>query len=281
MLILKLLDPRANFAALGEAWEIGHKHGALIVEMTRRELLDRHVGSVLGATWAVCMPLLQIAVYVFVFTVIFRGRLGSEDHSGLGYIVYVLSGLIPWIALQDALSRGPVSVTGSANLVKQIVFPSEVLPLKVSLAALTTLAVGLAVTIILAIFDGRSSIGGVVILLPLAIVLHLALSAGLVYAFSAIGVFLKDLKEIVAFLLSIGLFLHPILYIPGQVPTWLAYLFAFSPFSHIIWCFRDALLEGRLSRPLSWLVATLTAVASFSIGWRVFRMLKPTFGNAL
>ena len=281
MLILKLLDPRANVAALGEAWDVGHKHSALIVEMTRRELLDRHVGSFLGAIWAVCLPLLQIAVYVFVFTVIFRGRLGPDDHTGLGYVVYVLSGLIPWIALQDALSRGPASVTGSANLVKQIVFPSEVLPLRVSLAALTTLAVGLALTIVLACFDGRSSIGGILILLPAAVVLHLTLSAGLVYAFSAIGVFLKDLKEIVAFILSIGLFLHPILYIPGQVPNWLAYLFTFSPFSHIIWCFRDALFEARLTRPLSWLLSALTAVACFSIGWRIFRMLKPTFGNAL
>jgi lipopolysaccharide transport system permease protein len=199
----------------------------------------------------------------------------------LGYVVYVLSGLIPWIALQDALSRGPASITGSANLVKQIVFPSEVLPLKVSLAALTTLAVGLPLTVILACFDGRSSIAGISILLPAAIMMHLALSAGLVYAFSAIGVFLKDLKEIVAFILSIGLFLHPILYVPGQVPSWLAHLFTFSPFSHIIWCFRDALVEGRLTRPLSWLVSGLTAVACFAIGWRVFRMLKPTFGNAL
>jgi lipopolysaccharide transport system permease protein len=280
VLHLRLFDPIANLAALREAARFVRRYRLLIAEMTRREITDRYAGQVLGAAWAIGAPLLTMAVYVFAFTVLFRGRLGPTD-NGLAYTAYVLAGMVPWLALQDALMRSPVCVSGSASLVKQIVFPTEVLPLKVVLATIPALLVGLIVAAVLAIAAGATSVFGTLVLLPIAVVLLLLMCAGLAYILAAVGVFLRDVKDIVGVLVMIGFFIHPIIYAPRQVPRWLGRVFAISPFTHVIGCFRDALVDGAVTRPWSWLISLVTALALTVIGWRVFRMLRPSFGNAL
>jgi homopolymeric O-antigen transport system permease protein len=280
VLHLRLFDPIANLAALMEASRFVRRYRLLIAEMTRREITDRYAGQVLGAAWAIGVPLLTMGVYVFAFTVLFRGRIGPTD-NGLGYTAYVLAAIVPWLALQDVLNRATVCVSGSASLVKQIVFPTEVLPLKVVLATVPALIVGLIVTTIMTIASGATNAFGTLVLLPIAVLLLLFMCAGLAYILAAVGVFLRDIKDIMGVLLMIGFFIHPIIYPPDRVPGWLGRLFAISPFTHVIGTFRDALVQGAVTRPWSWLISLVTALVLTVIGWRVFRMLRPSFGNAL
>jgi lipopolysaccharide transport system permease protein len=279
MIVARILSPAGNALALKEGVVMASRHGELIWHMTYRELKDRYAGQMLGVMWALCAPLLAMAAYVFAFTFIFRQRLGPSD-TGTGYTVYVLAGLVPWLAMSDVLSRAPQAVSANVNLVKQIVFPIEVLPLKVALSGLPQLLVGLAVVGLLTGLDGRLAWPGSALVLP-AVVLFTVSMAGLSYLLAAAGVFVRDIKEIITFLLSIGLFLHPILYPPHSPPRWLESLFVSSPLSHLVWCFRDALVDSSFVHPWSWGLATLFAVLIFASGWRFFRMLQPTFGNAL
>jgi lipopolysaccharide transport system permease protein len=279
MIIGRVFSPIGNAVALRDGLFSIYRNGSLVLHMTGRELRDRYVGQMLGIAWALCAPLLAMATYIFAFTFIFRQRLGVDD-TGNGYTAYVLAGLVPWLAVADVLSRAPVAVSGSASLVKQIVFPSEVLPLKVALASLPTLVVGLMVVLVISALAGRLH-AHVLVLLPAAMLIYVATTAGLAYALAAIGVFVKDVREIMTFLLSIGLFLHPVLYPPDSTPSWLVPLFQASPISHLVWCFRDALIESHIVHPWSWLVASIFAVFAFATSWRFFRMLQPSFGNAL
>jgi lipopolysaccharide transport system permease protein len=279
MIVTRVFSLAGTVLALRDGFDSVVRNGPLILHMTVRELRDRYVGQMLGTLWAVCTPLLTMATYVFAFTFIFRQRLGIDD-PGQGYTAYVLSGLVPWLAMADVLSRGPVAVSGSASLVKQIVFPAEVLPLKVTLASLPQLLVGLAVVLVVSAMAGHLRWHAIV-LLPAALLLFVLTMAGLSYVLAAIGVFVKDVKEIITFLVSIGLFLHPILYPPALTPHWLVPVFQASPASHIVWCFRDAVFKDAVVHPWSWLVASVFAVLVFATGWRFFRMLQPSFGNAL
>lgn len=279
MILARVFSPVGTVLALRDGTASVARHGPLILHMTVRELRDRYVGQMLGSVWAVGAPLLAMAAYVFAFTFIFRQRLGVED-TGHAYTAFVLAGLAPWLAMADVLSRAPVAVSCSANLVKQIVFPAEVLPLKVALASLPQLLVGLAVVAAVSGLAGRLY-WQAALLVPAAVVIFVVAMAGLSYILAAVGVFVRDVKEIVTFFLSIGLFLHPILYPPGATPRWLELLFHASPASHLIWCFRDALIEPVVVHPWSWLIASVFAVLVFATGWRFFRMLQPTFGNAL
>jgi len=197
------------------------------------------------------------------------------------FTAYALAGLAPWVSFSEGVSRAVGAITGNGNLVKQIVFPTEVLPLKVVLATIPALLVGLIVAGVLAIAAGATSVFGTLVLLPIAVVLLLLMCAGLAYILAAVGVFLRDIKDIVGVLVMIGFFIHPIIYAPTQVPRWLGRVFAISPFTHVIGCFRDALVDGAVTRPWSWLISLVTALVLTVIGWRVFRMLRPSFGNAL
>ncbi len=276
---LRILDPYANLAALRELAALLRRYRELTWEMTRRDILDRYTGQILGGLWAIGNPLLLMSVYVFLFTFIFRGRLGA-DGSHAAYTVYLLAGLAPWVAFQEALGRAPTVILANANLVKQIVFPSEILPLKVALGALPTLLVGLGVTMALAAATGAARPVGWV-LLPAVIGCQLLMTAGLSYFLAAIGVFVRDIKDVVSILLTIGLFLHPILYAPGTAPYALDLAFYASPISYLIWCYRDALFYGEVTRPWIWGSMLLLSIMLFAVGYRVFRMLRPTFGNAL
>jgi lipopolysaccharide transport system permease protein len=169
---------------------------------------------------------------------------------------------------------------GGASLVKQIVFPSEILPLKLVLSNLVMLGIGLAFPIVISLFTGTAKPLGW-LLLPVAIVCHVMFAAGLVYMFAAVAVFIRDLKDIVQSLLVIGLFIHPILYSPQMVPKWVDLAFHASPVSYIIWIYRDALVYGTITRPVAWLVAPVLGMLCFVVGYRVFRSLRPAFGDAL
>jgi len=280
MILTRVLDIQANLASWQEATSLVSQRRALLAVMTWRDLTDRYAGQALGAAWAAISPLLLMATYLLAFGVIFRGRIGPVD-NGEEYVAYMLAGLVPWMAMQDCLGRATGAITGSANLVKQVVFPSELLPLRVALSSMPTLLIGLIVTIPIAIASGASHAVGLLVLLPIALVSFLLLLAGLAFWLAAIGVFARDIKDLISFLLGIGLFLHPVLYPPASVPDWLAPWFVLSPFSHMIWCFRDALTVSTPEHVWSWLVFPLVSVAAFTTGWRGYRMLKPTFGNVL
>src|SRR3954464_6537412 len=126
----RLINLQANFVAAKQAIQLLWHRRELLLEMTRRDVVDRYAGQMLGSSWAVIAPLLTVATYLFAFGLIFRSRMGVDD-NGAGYVAFALAGLVPWMGLQDGLSRSAVSISGNGNLVKQIVFPSEILPLKV------------------------------------------------------------------------------------------------------------------------------------------------------
>jgi lipopolysaccharide transport system permease protein len=280
MLHSRVLDVRTNFHAFVEAIKLLWYRRELLLEMTRRDVVDRYAGQMLGSAWAIIVPLLTMATYLLAFGVIFRSRIGPDDNGSV-YVAFALAGLVPWMGLQEGLSRSTAIIVVNSNLIKQIVFPSELLPLKVALATLPGVAIGLGVTVAVAALAGLPSLFGLLVLLPAVLVLYVLLLAGLCYILAAIGVFVRDIKDLVAFLLSIGLFLHPILYTPSGTPSWLWPLFFLSPFSHVIWCFRDALIGSAVQHTWSWVILVFLSISSFVVGWRTFRMMKPTFGNAL
>src|SRR5262245_49756381 len=127
--MFQLLDPTANSNALRQLLRSVVQYRQLLWEMTRRDLVERQAGLAFPSFWLIGQPLLMMLVYVFVFSVIFRVRLNAED-AGLGYTAFLLAGLVPWIAFQEALGRASTCFTEARSLIKQIVFPIEILPLK-------------------------------------------------------------------------------------------------------------------------------------------------------
>src|SRR3954471_7755622 len=107
----RLINLQANFVAAKQAIQLLWHRRELLLEMTRRDVVDRYAGQVLGSSWAIIAPLLTMATYLFAFGVIFRSRIVPDD-DGTGYVAFALAGLVPWMGLQEGLSRSTAAIVG-------------------------------------------------------------------------------------------------------------------------------------------------------------------------
>jgi lipopolysaccharide transport system permease protein len=257
-----------------------NRRRALLGEQVRRDLVDQHAGQVFGGLWVVVHPLFIMMVYVFVFAVVFQARVGGTREMPLNYTSYILSGLGVWLALVQSLSKTSGALTGNAGLIKQVVFPIEVLPVKAALATMVPLSVMLGVY-----FAYTIGVEGQVMwtqaLLPVLLVIYALWTTGLGLLLASVTVFVRDVRELVSLFTVAGVFLLPVIYVPEWVPPLFKPLLYVNPFSYVIWCFQDALYFGRFEHPWAWVVAIGGGLAIFGLGARTFRGLKPYFGDAL
>lgn len=250
----------------------------LVSEMVRRELRDRHAGQTLGVLWAYGHPLLLMLIYTVLFSYVFPTRFAKEG-AMLDFSVNVFAGIVPWLAFQDLLSRSPSILLGHANLVKQIVFPTEVLPVKTAIASVLPYSLGLLFAVGYAGWHGTLSL--LSLTLPLLIICQAAAMVGVAFLLAAIGVFFRDLRELVTVFCSINLFAQPILYNPFATPDFLQWIFAANPFSYLTWCWQDALFWGQLAHPAAWIVLPIGSASILVMGWTVFERTRHMFGEAL
>lgn len=266
-----------NFRAFQELFQVFRIRGRLIYELTRREISDRYTGQVFGLFWTIGHPLIQTLVYIFVFGTIFRARVGGTT---LDYTSYILSGLIPWMVFAEVLGKSSTIIVFNANVVKQVIFPIEVLPIKSVLASLVTGIVFFCLMAIYMLFTAHA-VPWTYISFPVLILLQTMAMIGVSYLFSSIGAYLRDLKDFVQMFLSMAFYFMPILYLPESIPAFIRPILYVNPLSYMIWSYQDALYYGSFMHPWAWVIFGLESLFVFVLGYRVFRRLKVMFGNVL
>ena len=235
--------------------------------MAARELKETTKGAMLGLIWLVLRPFIQVAAYVIIVTFIFGARLGP-DSSPYDYPLYVLSGMAVWQLVQRSLEEATVLIRDRTEVLKQVIYPLETLPLTSMLASMLGPGVGLFVYLCLAMVAGQLSWS--VLLLPAALLLISMLVLGLAWLFMIVGVVLKDLREVVSVVMGLMIYFTPVLLSESMVGERLWSLILLNPFSHLIICFRDTLMgEFHI---VSWVILTSLAIGSFLAGtWAVHR----------
>ena len=256
------------------------KQRTLILEMARRDLLDKYAGQALGGAWTLVHPLFLMLLYVFIFAVVFRTKLGGTYEMPLDYVAYLLSGLIPWMCFQEGMAKSCMSVVSNSNLVKQVVFPVEVLPVKGILASLLPQLISIAILVLYVLSQGQG-LHATYALLPVLILLQFLAMCGVGFVLAVFGTYLRDTREIVQLFCTGGVFLLPVFYLPQWVPAAFKPILYANPFSHIVWCWQDALYFGRFAHPYAWIVNVVFSLGMFFLGFRFFRRMKPGFGNVL
>ena len=249
------------------------RNRALFGNFFRRELFSRYLGSASGLAWAFLHPLALLAVYHFVFTTVFRA--GSMD--GKSFLLFVAVALWPWLAAQEALQRGTVSIAAHAGLIRKVAFPHEVVVYASIAATLALQFVGyLAVLVVLALFGEPVHFEGLLLAVPLWMLLAVAV-AGLTLALAALQVFIRDIEHILLPVLMILMYLTPILYPLSLVPEEMRPWVAANPFGYLVERLRDALLDGRLHPTWGDAVAVVVAISLFAGGRWIFLRLSPHF----
>lgn len=275
-----MFDAKAYVRGMRDVSWILRKNLRLTLTLAKRDLLDPYAGQLLSRFWVIGHPIFLMAVYTLVFNLIFQARIGGTQELPLDYTAYILSGLVPWLTMQQAMNKGALAVSSSANLVKQLIFPVEILPIKVSLSSAIVLATGIAFLWIYNLIIGGVIYWTYLLLLPLAFLTLLAM-VGLSMGLSAVAVFVRDVRDLIQLFTVVNIYIMPIIYLPNWVPGPLRPLLYLNPFSYMIWCYQDVLYFGRIEHPWAWVVFTITSLFFFAAGCRVFRKLKPYFGNAL
>ena len=274
------LNIRSNSQAFAELLLLLTRHKLLTFELARREIMDRYAGQFFGIFWTFVHPLVVILVYVFLFSTVFTTKVGGSIQMPLDMTSYILAGIIPWLAFSESMSKGSTAITNNANLVKQVIFPIEVLPVKGVIATLFTEIIFLSMQTVYTLIKYQG-LSPMYLLLPLALTLQVLAMIGVSYILSAVGAYLRDTKDFIQVFLAIGFWFVPILYLPQAIPASIRPLLLVNPFSHLIWCFQDILYFGRFEHPWSWLIYAVLSLIVFLYGYRLFRKLKVMFGDVL
>jgi len=251
--------PSSPASMLSNLW--GNRE--LIAQMTQREVIGRYKGSMMGLLWSFLNPVFMLVVYSFVFSVAFKARWSGGDESQAQFAVVLFAGMIVHALFAEVLNRAPTIILGNVNYVKKVVFPLEILTVVSLSAALFHALVSLLVLLLaFAMFNGFihwTTIFAPVVLLPLMI-----LSLGFGWILSSLGVFVRDIGQIIGVLTSALMFLSPVFYpvsaLPESVQPWLH----LNPLTFIIEQTRDVLIWGRMP---DWGGLTLYLIGAGIFAW--------------
>jgi lipopolysaccharide transport system permease protein len=270
----------ANIQVFIELFNVFRSRGRLIFELTKREIFDRYTGQVFGIFWSIVHPLLITLLYIFIFGFVFQARTGGTLDTPLNYTSYMLAGIIPWLVFQEVLSKSSTLILANSNVVKQVIFPVEVLPIKNVVASLVTEAVFFGLLIIYVLITSHT-LPWTYVLIPILVFFQTFALVGVSYLFSSIGVYFRDLKDFVQIFLSVAFFILPVLYLPESIPASIRPILYLNPISYMIWVYQDVLYFGSFAHPWAWVIFGLGSLFIFVFGYRIFRKLKVMFGNVL
>ena len=246
---------------------------ALFLNFFRRELTTRYLGSVTGFAWALLSPLALLGVYHFVFTHVFR----ATGFAGPSFLAFVAVALWPWLAAQEALQRGSVSLASYSGMIRKVAFPHELVVLASVAATFALQFVGyVAILVALRLAGEPVHVRGLLVAVPIWLIVLVA-ATGLTLLLAALQVFVRDVEHVLMPLLMMLMYLTPILYPLVMVPEGVRGFVSANPFTWVVGRLRDALLEGRLGLRATDAVALVVAVLLFAGGRWVFRRLSPHF----
>jgi lipopolysaccharide transport system permease protein len=261
---------RASFRDLAISLWLNRK---LIIQMVRREVIGRYRGSVLGLAWSFFHPILMLTVYTFVFSVVFKARWGAGgEESKAQFAMVLFAGLIVYNLFAETANRAPHVLTSNVNLVKKVVFPLEILPVVAIGSALFQCLVSLAV-LLLALFLMNGSLHWTVLLSPIVMLPIVMATLGFAWTLASLGVFLRDVGQIIGIITTILLFVSPIFYpisaLPEAIRPWLM----FNPLTFIIEQTRAVLIWGQ---PPDWFGLGVYCALATIIAWLGFAWFQKT-----
>jgi lipopolysaccharide transport system permease protein len=251
----------------------------LLRELVRRDFSQRYAGSLFGFAWSFIQPLWQMALLSYVFSLIMRADLSTEETRR--FWVFLFCGLLPWTAIHEGILRSATVVVEHAEMVKKIAFPAEILVIAVTATALIHQVITLVVFLGALALVGELSWGSLW-LLPFAFVLQVLMTIGIGYFVAAIQVYFRDAAQLLGLLINAWFYLTPIVYPLAMIPERYQDAVMSNPLAILVTLYRHAFLGGDTQR---WtgglLLLASTTLLFFAGGLAVFQRLKPGFSDEI
>lgn len=219
----------------------------IIFEMTKRDVISRYKGSVMGIFWSFINPVFMLAVYTLVFSEVFNARWGNAaaNESKAQFAIILFAGLIVHGIFGEVLTKSPTLILNNANYVKKVVFPLDSFPVIALLSACFQALINIFV-LLLAFTFANGYIHWTAVLLPVVFIPVLILVLALSFLISSLGVFIRDLGQFITLLITVILFLSPVFYPLSSVPQKYQVIILSNPLTFIIEQTREVVIWGRL-----------------------------------
>jgi lipopolysaccharide transport system permease protein len=256
------------------------RNRSLIWQMAAREVAAKYRGSFLGALWTVLTPLLMLGVYTLVFGVIFKSRWSGGTGGTAEFATLMFAGLVIFTFFAEVINRAPRLILDNPNYVKKVVFPLDALPWVAVVSALFNAATGMGVLLVFIILV-KGMIPWTIVLFPVLLLPLVLFSVGIAWFLASLGVFLRDVSQVVGIFVSLLMFLSPIFYSSKALPNDLRFLTQLNPLVFYIENTRNLLIWGQVDGlkdyPEYLLLSLIVAIVG--LGW--FRRTRHAFADVM
>jgi lipopolysaccharide transport system permease protein len=253
----------------------------LIVNLVKREVVGRYKGSMLGIFWSLVTPIFMLLVYTFVFSVVFKARWGqggSDSKTEFALILFV--GLMVFNIFAECISKAPGLILSNANYVKKVIFPLEILPWVSMGGALFHFLVSLGVWLIAYLL-----LFGIphwhILLTPLVLLPLIIFVMGLSWALASLGVYLRDVGQLIGVLITVLMFLTPIFYPASSLPPDYQFLMFINPLTAPIEMTRDLMYWGKLPNLMILAIYSIGAFCFALLGFAWFQKTRKGFADVI
>ena len=255
------------------------RHRQLIGLMARRDFSARYRGSLGGLFWAVFRPLVMMTIYTVIFSLFLKVKF-STDASPVTFSVYLLCGMLPWQAFSEGLTASTDVVRANVNLVKRVIFPLEILPINLALAGAIQQLIGFALLVPLAWWV-NGQLHWSLLFVPVILVLQMLFAVGMSWIVASLAVYLPDLGQFMALLLTVWMYLTPIFYPEDVVPVQAIIILRLNPMARFVTLYRNAFMTGVLPSLDGFVGAVVLCLLVFLVGYFWFMHTKKGFADVL
>jgi ABC-type polysaccharide/polyol phosphate export permease len=240
-------------------------------------LTARYRGSILGFVWSFVNPLLLLLIYTFVFTVVLPGAHPPDVEP---FSLFMFCGILPWTWFSSSLLESSTVLIAGGNLIRKVLFPAEVLPIVAVLANMVHFCLGLPILAAFFVYYRVPVSAGDLLWFPVIVFVQLVLTLGLSLLVSALTVHFRDIRDLLANLMTLWFFATPIIYPISQAPLYVRDLLNFNPFTHLAVAYQDVLFQpGPFVRWPPLLLVGLGGLVTVWFGYFVFDRLRDTLAE--
>jgi len=255
-------------------------HFDLILQLSRRGILSRYRGSVLGMFWSLLTPLLMLLIYSFVFSVVFKAKWNHPGAEDANFGIILFSGMIIHALFSEPMVLSASSITGSAQYVKKVVFPLEVMAWSTIIVTAFQALISFFILVLFMLITGME-LHASLLLFPVVVAPMMIFSLGVAWLLSSLTVFVRDIGQLVGIAATVLLFISPVFYSIDRLPENFQKLIYLNPISFIVDQMRRISIYGEMP---DWTGLALYSLISLAMAWLgliVFQRLRQGFADVL
>jgi lipopolysaccharide transport system permease protein len=256
------------------ALQLLYEYRRVLYATSITDIRARYMGTMFGSVWTVLYPFLFLTLYAFVYVAVLQIRL--QQYTPLEYVLLIFAGLIPFIGFAESLGPATTAVVSNKSLLKNTMFPVELLPVKAVFTSSVSMIVGLIG--ILLVLWGRGHFVLTQLLVPLVFAVQIIFSIGLGWLLAALNVFFRDIAQTIGVIVLFLMLFSPIGYTKDMIPASMLPVMKINPLYYLIDLYRSVLIDG-IAPVTTFIWFGAGSLALFFLGYTLFMRLKPVFGE--